>query len=193
MEIPIALQTKALIFDIDGTLADTMPTHFKAWQSVAKAFHFEYPEDLFYKNAGMPTAKIVSLLNEQGYQLDPEVITKAKNADYLKLVTKIDPIQPVFKIVTRYFGKLPMALGTGESKDIAMINLKAAGLDKFFPIIITADDVKSPKPDPETFLQCAHLMKVRPEVCQVFEDGDLGLEAAHRAGMIPTDVRPYTK
>ncbi len=192
MNIKIEPNVKALIFDFDGTLADTMPIHYRAWQEVASNYGFEYPEQLFYKNAGMSTGKIVSCLNDQGYRLDPDTIIQAKNTAYLKLAVHIEPIKPVFDIVTRYYQKIPMALGTGECRAIALSNIKAAGLDKYFQVIVTADEVTNPKPDPETFLECARLMGVPPEVCQVFEDGELGLEAARRAGMIATDVRPYT-
>lgn len=192
MNLKVESHIKALIFDIDGTLINSMPLHFKSWQAVAKTYGFEYPEALFYQNAGRSTGSIVALINtEQGLHLDPEMIIQAKNSSYRKLAVKIDPIQPVLKIVTEYFGKLPMALGTGEYRDIATVNIKAAGLDKYFDIMVCADDVTHPKPDPETFLKCAKLMQVDPESCQVFEDGDLGLEAARRCGMVATDVRPF--
>lgn len=192
MNLTVTPHVKGLIFDIDGTLIDSMPVHFKSWQAIAQAYGFEYQETQFFKNAGRSTGSIVALINtEQGLHLDPEKIIQAKNLSYRKLAAKIDPIPQVLQIVTDYYGKLPMALGTGEYRDIATANIKAAGLDKYFSIMICADDVTHPKPDPETFLKCAELMKVAPEACQVFEDGDLGLEAAKRCGMVATDVRPF--
>jgi beta-phosphoglucomutase family hydrolase len=190
--ITVSPQVKGLIFDVDGTLVDTMPTHFKTWQELAQTYGFHYPKELFFKYAGMSTYKIVELINrEQGFHLNPEELTKVKNQAYLKLVSQLELIQPVFEIVTQYHGKLPMALGTGECREVAMVNIKAAGLDRYFEIIVTSDDVTHNKPDPETFLKCARLMNVPPEACQVFEDGELGLEAARRAEMIATDVRPF--
>lgn len=192
MNLTVTPHVKGLIFDIDGTLIDSMPVHFKSWQAIAQAYGFEYPEIQFFKNAGRSTGSIVALINtEQDLHLDPEKVIQAKNLSYRKLAAKIDPIPQVLQIVTDYYGKLPMALGTGEYRDIATANIKAAGLDKYFSIMICADDVTHPKPDPETFLKCAELMKVAPEACQVFEDGDLGLEAAKRCGMVATDVRPF--
>ncbi|MCL6588539.1 MAG: HAD-IA family hydrolase [Firmicutes bacterium] len=190
--ITVAPQVKGLIFDVDGTLVDTMPIHFKVWQELAQRYGFHYPEELFFKYAGMSTYKIIELINqEQGFQLDPEALAKVKNQAYLKSVSHLGLIQPVFEIVARYHGRLPMALGTGECREVALANIKAAGLDQYFDIIVTSDDVTYNKPDPETFLKCARLMNVAPEACQVFEDGDLGLEAARRAGMIATDIRRY--
>lgn len=194
MNLTVDSQVKALIFDIDGTVIDTMPIHFKSWQTVAQNYGFEYPEQLFLKYAGMSTGSIVARLNtEQRLALDPEEIIKTKNATYLKLAVQIKPIRPVLRIVTEHHGKLPMALGTGECRSVATVNIQAAGLEKYFQIMVTADEVTHPKPDPETFIKCAELMRVDPKDCQVFEDGDLGLEAARRAGMVATDVRPFLR
>lgn len=194
MKLTVPPHVKGLIFDIDGTLIDSMPVHFRSWQQIAREYGFEYPETLFYKNAGRSTGNIVALINSaQGLCLDPDEIVRAKNEAYRKLAVNIEPIPVVFDIVAKNYGKLPMALGTGEYRDIATANIKAAGLDKYFEIMVCADDVTHPKPDPETFLKCAEYMKIPPENCQVFEDGDLGLEAARRCGMVATDVRPYLK
>lgn len=192
MTLKVHSKARGLIFDIDGTLIDTMPIHFKAWQEVAGSFGFEYPEELFYKLAGMPTGDIILYINQnQGKALDPEEIVKAKNEAYLRLNGVIRIIKPVLEIVRGNHGKMPMALGTGEYRDVALINLKVTGIDRYFDKLVSADDVANSKPDPETFLKCAQLMNVPPEACQVFEDGAAGLEAAKRAGMIVTDVRPF--
>lgn len=187
-------KARGLIFDIDGTLADTMPAHFKAWQRVSRKYGFEYPEALFYKLSGMPTGNIIRYLNEhQGLRLNPEELVGAKNEAYLELNGAIRVIGPVFKIVEENHGKLPMALGTGEYRDVALVNIRVTGLDHYFDKIVTANDVVNSKPDPETFLKCAQLINVPPEYCQVFEDGGAGLEAGRRAGMIVTDVRPFIR
>lgn len=194
--MPLTVDPKArgLIFDIDGTLIDTMPAHLQSWQETARRYGFDYPVELFYKLAGMSTGQIVAYINQhQGLNLDPEAIIQAKNEAYLLLNKNIQVIKPVFRIVQEYAGKLPMALGTGEYRKIALVNLGITGLDRYFDKIVTADDVTRCKPDPETFLKCAELMKIPPEYCQVFEDGDQGLEAARRGGMIATDVRPFLK
>lgn len=192
MELGVDPRARGLIFDIDGTLADTMPTHYRAWQEVGRSYGFEYPEDWFYKNAGMSTERIVLFLNEHfGYHLDPAEITRVKSNTYLEIADKIQPIEPVARIARENFGKLPMALGTGEYCNIATKNIRSAGLASYFSILVCAEDVPDPKPDPATFLKCATLMGVDPRYCQVFEDGDPGLLAARRAGMIATDIRPF--
>jgi HAD superfamily hydrolase (TIGR01509 family) len=72
-----------------------------------------------------------------------------------------------------------------------MLQLKELEIDRLFDFIVTADDVDRHKPEPDTFLKCAELMGVEPEFCQVFEDGELGMKAALKAGMLLTDVRPF--
>lgn len=192
MSLKIDPKAKALIFDIDGTLADTMPIHFKAWQEVGEMHGFHYPEELFYELAGIPTTKIVPLINERlGYNLDPEKTIKEKEKAFFRNFTEIKAIEPVVELVHKYAGKMPMSLGTGGRKDIAMLTIKAIGLEKYFDIMVAAEDVDNHKPAPDTFLKCAELMDIEPKYCQVFEDGEQGLSAAESAGMIATDIRPF--
>ena len=183
---------KALIFDIDGTLADTMPIHYSAWKAMGLKHGFHYPEDLFYELAGIPTSHIVPIINERlGLSLDPEQVVVEKEGEFLRMIHETQPISPVIDVAKRWRGKVPMSLGTGGRRDIALLTLEAVGLDGFFDIMVAAEDVEHHKPAPDTFLECARLMNVEPRFCQVFEDGELGIEAAKRAGMIVTDVRPF--
>ena len=87
--------------------------------------------------------------------------------------------------------RIPMAVGTGAGRTSAMLQLKELGIDQLFDFVVTADDVTKHKPEPETFLKCAELMGIEPQYCQVFEDGELGMQAAISAGMLLTDVRPF--
>jgi HAD superfamily hydrolase (TIGR01509 family) len=195
MSLKIAEGVKALIFDLDGTLADTMPTHYLAWQEVGKKYDFHFPEHLFYELAGVPTKEITVMLNKKyRLDLDPLRTEEEKEQSYLELAgNTIQPIGPVVKILKDNYKNMPVACGTGNNREIALLTLEAIGLSGIFKIIITADDVKQPKPNPETFLECAKLMNVNPVYCQVFEDGEPGLFAAKAAGMVPTDVRPFIK
>lgn len=182
---------RGLIFDIDGTLADTMKIHLRAWKLVGEKHGFEYPEELFYGLAGTPTRKIVPVVNERfGLALDVESTVKEKEDAFVKCIGDVRPIEPVARIARKYRGKLPMSLGTGGTRDLALLTMRAIGMDGYFDVLVSADDVDHHKPAPDTFLECARLMGVDPARCQVFEDGEQGLEAARRAGMIATDVRP---
>lgn len=183
---------KGLIFDIDGTLVDSMPVHLKACQITCQKRGFDFPEDLLYRAAGMPTEKVFNLLIDQlGLDFDGEELAKEKDDIYMRLGHEIKPIQPVVDIVFNMSGVVPMSLGTGANRAMAELNIASIGLDKHFDILVCAEDVSNHKPFPDTFLKCAELMDVAPEFCQVFEDGDLGLQAATKAGMISTDIRLY--
>jgi len=103
----------------------------------------------------------------------------------------VKPVIPVVEIVKKYHGILPMAVGTGGHRDAVERTLAITDLLKYFDIIVTANDVLNYKPHPETFLRCARQMNVEPRFIEVFEDGDLGIEAAIEAGMIATDVRSW--
>ncbi len=169
-----------------------MPLHYVAWKEVIRDRGYDYPEDLFYELAGIPTKKIVPIINSRlGYNLDPHSTVEEKEAIFLSLLHQTKPIEPVVRLVLSGAGKMPMALGTGGRRDIAKRTIEAIGLDAYFDILVAAEDVINHKPFPDTFLKCAELMNVPPRFCQVFEDGDKGLEAAREAGMIATDVRPF--
>ena len=118
-------------------------------------------------------------------------ILNEKIEQFFRLQHNVKEIKPVTDIVRKYHGKLPMAVGTGGHREAVKRTLQITGLSQYFDIIVTANDVDNFKPHPETFLKCAEMMKVEPSAIEVFEDGDLGLEAARTAGMTGTDVRSW--
>jgi beta-phosphoglucomutase family hydrolase len=186
---------QGLIFDADGTLIDTMPLHYLAWQETVQVEGGHFPEQLFYDLAGVPSDKIAEILNETfGYQLDPKQTAVNKEHLFLeKYLAKARPIEAVLAIATAYKGRLPLAVATGGVSHVVNLALKNIGLEHFFDAIVTSEDVRHGKPAPDTFLEAAHRLKVEPRHCVVFEDSDLGLEGARRAGMTAIDVRPWLK
>jgi beta-phosphoglucomutase-like phosphatase (HAD superfamily) len=181
---------QALIFDCDGTLADTMPLHYLAWQQTMQAVSGDFPEKLFYDLAGASNEKIVTTLNQTfGYQFDVPTLGRDKDERYLNFVTQAKPIEPVVAIARQYKGRLPMAVATGGTPTLVRSTLAAIGLSDFFEAIVTAHDVAHPKPAPDIFLECARRLGIAPEYCHVFEDADLGIEGAKRAGMTVSDIR----
>jgi len=141
---------------------------------------------------GRPTIEFAThIIDRYKVDVDPEYLVKLKQESFWELAHLLEPVKEVTDIVKNYHGKLPMAVGTGASRRSAEVQLAALCLDKYIPLIVSANDVIKHKPEPDTFLECARLMNTEPEYCQVFEDGDLGIEAGNRAGMIVTDVRPY--
>ncbi|HQK71218.1 MAG TPA: HAD-IA family hydrolase [Bacteroidales bacterium] len=185
---------KGIIFDLDGTLVDSMPYHFAGWKKACEKFGADIDPSFLRLHTGSPGWIIASEIIKT-CKLDSSItiddILKVKLEDFYSNQHLIKPIEPVVAIVKKYYGKLPMAIGTGGHRDAVERTLEVTGLKKYFDIVITANDVQNHKPHPETFLKCAELMNVEPRFIQVFEDGDLGIEAARRAGMIVTDVREF--
>lgn len=182
----------ALIFDIDGTLIDTMPLHFVAWMEASRKHGFPFDERTFLAMAGMPAVKIIeTICSNHGLSLQVPSVAADKEAGFVRLIGQCKPIPEVVDIVHRCHGRLPMALGTGGTREVAWKSITAAGLRPFFDILVSSEDVQHHKPAPDTFLLCATRMGVEPHLCQVFEDGELGLQAARAAGMIPCDIRPH--
>ncbi len=193
MKITIAPHIRGLIFDSDGTLVDTMPLHHQAWLELGEQQGFHFPEALFYELAGVTSPKITETLNEKfGYTLDPEATAAAKEHLFFeKYLSQAQPIEPVIEIARAYKGKLPMAVATGGILKVVQTALKSIKMEGFFDTIVTSEHVLHGKPAPDTFLEAARRLKVEPEYCMVFEDSDMGLEGARRAGMVGVDIRPW--
>ncbi|HKK67048.1 MAG TPA: beta-phosphoglucomutase family hydrolase [Bacteroidales bacterium] len=191
-KIEIQPGVKGLIFDLDGTIADTMPAHYIAWKYVCSKHGIDFSIDLFLQLAGIPLEGTIKRLNEMfDTNMDPVKTGEEKESAFLATIRKTKVVEPVAEIIREYHGKLPMSVGTGGQRSVATATLKATGMDKYFDIVITSDDIAHPKPHPETFLKCAEQMGIAPENCQVFEDGVLGKTAAIEAGMKLVDVTDY--
>lgn len=194
MPLLIPEDIQALIFDLDGTLADTMPIHIEAWKVAGRKYGVAITDDMINRTAGRPTIAVVDILNEEnGWQLIPAEVKAAKDVAYeaLKVTLGVRPIPVVFDLATRYRGILPMAIGTGSTRPRTEDTLGAMGIRDWFEVVITADDVVNFKPSPDTYLQCAEGLGIDPAHCLVFEDADFGLRAGIAAGMRVVDVREY--
>ena len=193
--ITIESHIKALIFDCDGTLADTMPLHYLTWRYTTRANGGDFPEDVFYNIGGMPSEKIVELLNEKyGYSMDPNQVAEDKEAMfYDRYINQVQPIEPVLAIAKAYHGRLPLAVATGGIPKVATKILRTIGAWELFETIVTSHDVTHGKPAPDTYLEAARRLNVPPTMCHAFEDTDLGIQSAEQAGMTVTDVRKILK
>jgi HAD superfamily hydrolase (TIGR01509 family) len=182
----------ALLFDCDGTLADTMPAHYRAWLEVTEPHGIEFDEDRFYSLGGRPTRDIVATLAaEAGLVIDVDHAAGVKERSFLAQLDRILPIDPVVDVVRRSRGRVPMAVVTGGYQDVCRRILARVGIADCFDTIVASEDTTRHKPDPEPFLEAARRLGARPERCVVWEDSGLGIEAARRAGMHWIDVRSF--
>jgi len=189
---------RAFIFDLDGTLVDTMPSHFVAWTEIARRHGFEFPEARFYALGGVPTAKIAAmLLAEAGLTLDPAAIALEKEQMYydsLAAAGGVQAIAAVLEIARRRRDEgSPLAIASGSVRRLVTRTLEALAIADWFPVVVAAEDTARHKPEPDVFLEAARRLGVEPASCTVYEDTDIGLEAARRAGMTPVDVRPLIR
>ena len=183
---------KSLIFDCDGTLVDSMPLHMNAWEEAFKFFSSKYDYEFFFSLNGMKEIEIVKLYNEKfGTNLDPEKVVSEKHNYYLNNIDTVKPIEPIVNIAKKYSTKLPLAVVSGSVRNIVHTELELVGIFNLFKLILTASDSYKPKPAPDIFIAASEKLKVAPEQCLVFEDGDLGLNAAKNAGMQTVDVKKF--
>ena len=178
---------KAVIFDLDGTLVDSMPAHFQAWceaLSINGAPKDVFPEDVFYSMGGRPTKDIVIEINgEFNLELDPEAVAYSKRKAFLSRLDFVELNEDVVAFAKSLRGKMPLGVASGGSRMVVEATLKATGLCELFDEVVTADDVKCGKPAPDVFLNCAERLDVAAEDCLVLEDAAPGIMAAQLAGM----------
>lgn len=181
------------IFDCDGTLADTMPMHFAAWKHalLAAGAGFPFTWDLFVSRSGMSLEATVIGLNQQfGVALDPVLVAENQRVKYRTIEQSTAAVPGMLEYVREVARIAPVAVASGSSRRNVDETLRLIGAEDVFQVICTPEDVTHGKPDPETFLLAASRMGVPPQQCVVFEDGQLGIEAAARANMDCVVVAP---
>ena len=192
--IPIPPHIRGLIFDCDGTIADTMAAHYRAWVQALGEHGVEFPEAMFYELGGTPAPRIIEILNERHRHAMPVMETALyKESLFEKLIPEVLPIEPVVDVIREYDGRLPMAVASGGMRHIVTRTLAAIGVLDRFQAVVTCEDVKHGKPAPDIFLEAARRLGVEPTLCLAFEDANLGVQAAEAAGMKVIDVRKLPK
>jgi beta-phosphoglucomutase family hydrolase len=174
------------IFDLDGTLVDTMPLHYRAWNRAMQlaGLKEELSEDLFYSLGGMPTVRVAAVFAKHyGLTIDVDKVFHQKEALFLELQTEMKEIAAVVAVARKAHGKIPMSVASGGPRDVVRHTLELMKLAELFPVVVTPEDVQHGKPSPEMFLLAAKKMGVAPERCLVFEDAEPGIQAAEAAGM----------
>lgn len=175
---------KGLIFDMDGTLIDTMPSHLFAWKQTAERFKFPFESEWIHSLGGMPTQKVAMLLNERYHiSIDPQKVAETKTRLFADLIEDGALINCTYEVLKQCYGQKKLAIGTGSNQQNALRLLEHNNLLPLLDAIVTAADVEHHKPNPDTFLLAAHKLGLLPSECVVFEDTEIGRQAALAAGM----------
>jgi beta-phosphoglucomutase-like phosphatase (HAD superfamily) len=184
LDIP-AREFGGYIFDCDGTLADTMPMHFRAWSRIVAELGGVFPEELFYQLGGKPSVQILELLrDDHGLKVgDTTAAAEQKEAYFLELLDEVRPIDAVLAVARRWRGVKPLAVASGGFHRQIDQTLTALGIRDWFDAIVCVEDYARGKPFPDPFFEAARRLKVPATDCLVFEDSPLGIEAAIAAGM----------
>ena len=174
------------IFDLDGTLIDSMPVHYSAWDEAMRraGLKEKLSEELFYSLGGVPTRRVAELIGQHyGLAVEVERVFHEKEALFTEGLAAVKVIAPVVEIARQVAQTRPVAIASGGPRQVVMRSLAVTGLAALFPVVVSADDVVNGKPAPDMFLLAAKLMGVPADRCLVFEDAEPGMRAAEQAGM----------
>jgi beta-phosphoglucomutase family hydrolase len=179
----------AYLFDCDGTIADSMPLHYIAWKQALGKWNCEFDEQLFYAWGGMPTSEIIATLNKRdGLEMVVETVCTEKENLYYKLLPQLKAVAEVVEHIEAQHRRIPFAVVSGGTRESVVASLTAVNLLDRFDVLVCAGEYKKGKPDPEPFLLAAEKLGVNPKDCLVFEDTEMGIQAATAAGMASVRV-----
>jgi HAD superfamily hydrolase (TIGR01509 family) len=182
---------EAYLFDCDGTIADSMPLHYIAWSKALAEHNCEFSEELFYAWGGVSVAEVVGRLNEKyGLRMPPEEVSRTKENFYLENLPQLRGIPEVLEQIEANYGRIPFAVVSGSTRESVTASLSALKLLDRFETLVCAGEYQRGKPDPQAFLMAAARLGVAPKACLVFEDADMGIQAATAAGMASVKIAP---
>lgn len=175
---------RAYLFDCDGTIADSMPLHYIAWKQALGEWGCDYPEDLFYSWGGKPIREIIAELNARyGLAMPVDEVAHRKEGLYYELLPRLTAVPEVLAQIEADHGRIPFAVVSGSTRESVTKSLEVLGLLDKFDVMVCAGEYRNAKPAPDPFLMAAEKLGVPPADCLVFEDTDLGIDAATAAGM----------
>lgn len=181
----------AYLFDCDGTIVDSMPLHYLAWKKALSEWNCEFSEELFYQWGGMPVAEVISTLNrERGLKMPVNELEHRKESLYLELLPQLKVVPEVLEHIEAQHGRIPFGVVSGSVRESVSASLTAVKLLDRFQTLVCAGDYRKSKPDPEGFLLAAANLGVDAKTCLVFEDTEMGIQAAKAAGMAWIKVPP---
>lgn len=186
---PPAGNFRAYLFDCDGTIVDSMPLHYNAWKSALAEWNCAFDEGLFYSWGGRPVREIICALNRQNaLDMPVDAVAARKESLYLAQLPQLRAIPEVVEHIDAQYGRIPLAVVSGSRRESVVGSLGTLKLLDKFQTLVCAEDYKNGKPAPDGFLLAAERLGVPPNECLVFEDTDLGIEAATAAGMASVRV-----
>jgi HAD superfamily hydrolase (TIGR01509 family) len=181
----------AYLFDCDGTIADSMPLHYLAWKKALGEWNCEFSEEQFYLWGGKPVSEVISTLNqERGLNMPLGEVERRKENLYFELLPQLRAVPEVLEHIEAQYGKVPFGVVSGSTRESVTASLDVLKLLDRFDTLVCAGEYKKSKPDPEAFLCAAANLGVAPQACLVFEDTDMGIEAAKAGGMAWVKVPP---
>jgi HAD superfamily hydrolase (TIGR01509 family) len=181
----------AYLFDCDGTIVDSMPIHYVAWKKALGEWNCEFDEKLFYAWGGRPTPEIISTLNQmQRLSMPVERVAHRKEEFYFSMLPELKAVPEVLEHIVAQHGRIPFAVVSGSARDSVTASLETLKLLDRFETLVCAGEYQKSKPDPEAFLLAASRLGVAPKSCLVFEDTEMGIQAATAAGMASVKVPP---
>jgi HAD superfamily hydrolase (TIGR01509 family) len=179
----------AYLFDCDGTIADSMPLHYIAWKTALGEWNCVFDEKLFYEWGGKPPVEIIADLNRmQGLSMPVEAVAKRKEKLYFELLPRLEPVAEVLEHIEAMHRRIPFAVVSGSNRESVVKSLTTIGLLEKFDLIVGSEDYARSKPAPDAFLTAAQRLGVDARDCLVFEDADIGIQAATAAGMATVKV-----
>jgi beta-phosphoglucomutase family hydrolase len=179
----------AYLFDCDGTIADSMPLHYVAWSKALSEWNCEFSEELFYAWGGMPVADIISTLNTRhGLNMPNQQVATRKEQLYYEILPQLKAVPEVLEHIEARHGQIPLAVVSGSTRDSVTASLETLKILDRFDTLVCAGDYRKSKPDPEPFLIAAERLGIAPADCLVFEDTDMGIQAATAAGMASVKI-----
>ncbi len=180
---------QAYLFDCDGTIADSMPLHYLAWRKALGEWNCDFDERLFYEWGGRPTAEIIATLNaRQGLSMPVQAVADRKESLYYEFLPQLKAIPEVLEHIEAQHGLIPFAVVSGGTRESVEASLRSLNLLDRFDTLVCAGDYKNAKPAPDAFLVAAERLGVSPQSCLVFEDTDMGIQAARAAGMASVKI-----
>ncbi len=190
LKLPVG-SFKAYLFDCDGTVADSMPLHYVAWSKALGEWNCAFSEELFYSWGGLPVNQIISALNEKhGLKMPVESVARRKEELYYEILPQLKAVPEVREHIEASHGRIPFAVVSGSTRESVTRSLETLNILDRFDTLVCAGDYQCSKPDPEAFLMAAARLGVAPETCLVFEDTEMGIQAAKAAGMAWVKVPP---